>query len=212
MTMGIIGKKAGTTQIFDQEGNCVPVTVIHAGPCYVTHIKTMEKDKYSAVQLGFQEVPERKLSLAQKGHLKAAEVKPLKNLREFRIPPEEAGEYSLGQQVAVDMFQPGDYVDVTGTSKGKGFSGVMKRHNFSGAATASHGTHENFRHGGSIGGRFPQHTVKGRKMAGRQGNSRVTVQNLKILQVREKENLLLIQGALPGAKNSLVYIRKALKK
>jgi len=211
MAIGIIGKKAGMTQLFDQEGNCVPVTVVEAGPCYVTHLKTMEKDKYSAVQLGFQEVPERKLTRPEKGHLKKADAKPLKTIREFRLSEEEMEQFSLGQQVDVNIFKPGDYVDIVGTSKGKGFTGVMKRHNFHGS-TATHGSHENFRHGGSIGGRYPQHTVKGRKMAGRHGGSRVTTQNLQVVQVRDKENLLLIRGALPGARNSLVFISKAIKK
>jgi len=211
MGLGIIGKKVGMTQIFDQDGNCIPVTVVQAGPCFVTDIKTKERDRYSAVQLGYQEVPERKLTLPQRGHLKKAEVKPLKVLREFRVPEDSMADLSLGQEVDVSLFKPGDYVDVTGTSKGKGFTGVMKRHNFRGTK-ATHGTHEYFRHGGSIGGCVPAHTVKGRKMPGRSGAARVTLQNVEVVQVRDSEHLLMIKGGLPGARNSLVLIRKAIKK
>ena len=211
MGLGIIGKKVGMTQIFDQDGNCIPVTVVQAGPCFVTDIKTKERDRYTAVQLGYQEVPERKLTLPQRGHLKAAEVKPLKVLREFRVSEDSVADLSLGQEVDVSLFKPGDYVDVTGTSKGKGFSGVMKRHNFRGTK-ATHGTHEYFRHGGSIGGCVPAHTVKGRKMPGRSGAARVTLQNVEVVQVRDSEHLLMIKGGLPGARNSLVLIRKAIKK
>ena len=211
MGLGIIGKKVGMTQIFDQDGNCIPVTVVQAGPCFVTDIKTKERDRYTAVQLGYQEVPERKLTLPQRGHLKKAEVKPLKVLREFRVSEDSVADLSLGQEVDVSLFKPGDYVDVTGTSKGKGFSGVMKRHNFRGTK-ATHGTHEYFRHGGSIGGCVPAHTVKGRKMPGRSGAARVTLQNVEVVQVRDSEHLLMIKGGLPGARNSLVLIRKAIKK
>jgi len=211
MGLGIIGKKVGMTQIFDQDGNCIPVTVVQAGPCFVTDIKTKERDRYTAVQLGYQEVPERKLTLPQRGHLKAAEVKPLKVLREFRVSEDSVADLSLGQEVDVSLFKPGDYVDVTGTSKGKGFTGVMKRHNFRGTK-ATHGTHEYFRHGGSIGGCVPAHTVKGRKMPGRSGAARVTLQNVEVVQVRDSEHLLMIKGGLPGARNSLVLIRKAIKK
>jgi large subunit ribosomal protein L3 len=211
MELGIIGKKVGMTQMFDQEGNCIPVTVVQAGPCFVTDIKTKERDRYTAVQLGYQEVPERKLTLPQRGHLKKAEVKPLKVLREFRVSEDSLADFSLGQEVDVSLFKPGDCVDVTGTSKGKGFTGVMKRHNFRGTK-ATHGTHEYFRHGGSIGGCVPQHTIKGRKMPGRSGAARVTLQNVEVVQVRDREHLLMIKGGLPGARNSLVLIRKAVKK
>lgn len=211
MSLGILGKKIGMTQLFDQEGNCIPVTVIQAGPCYVTAIKTRERDRYTAVQLGYQEVPERKLTLPRRGHLKKAQVKPLKILREFRVHEDNVAEFSLGQEVDVSLFKPGDIVDITGTSKGKGFTGVMKRHNFSGSK-ASHGVHEYFRHGGSIGCRYPQRTIKGMKMPGRSGAARVTLQNLEVMQVRDRDHLLMIKGGLPGARNSLVLIRKAIKK
>jgi large subunit ribosomal protein L3 len=177
----------------------------------VTGIKTKERDRYTAVQLGYEEVPERKLTLPQRGHLKKAEVKPLRILREFRMPEEEMTDVSLGQEFDVSLFKQGDFVDITGTSKGKGFTGVMKRHNFRGAK-ATHGTHEYFRHGGSIGGCVPAHTVKGRKMPGRSGAARVTLQNAEVVQVRDSEHLLMIKGGLPGSRNSVVVIRKAIKK
>jgi len=199
------------TQFFDTDGNCVPVTVVQVGPCFVTQIKSQETDRYSAVQLGFDPIPERKLNKPRKGHLAKAGTTPLRTLREFRVAQEEVSGLSLGQQVDVSMFKAGDSVDVSGTTKGRGFSGVMKRHNFSGYK-ATHGTHECFRHGGSIGCREPQHTVKGMKMAGRYGGTRVTTQNLKVVQIRPKDHLMLIKGALPGARNSLLYIRKASKK
>ncbi|MEW6439459.1 MAG: 50S ribosomal protein L3 [bacterium] len=210
MSLGIIGKKLGMTQVFDSQGHPTPITVIQAGPCYVTQIKTQANDHYSAIQLGFGSVPDRKVNKPVRGHLNRAQVGPLKTLREFRITEAELVQLSLGQEVRVDQFQAGDTIDVIGTSKGRGFTGVMKRHNFRGYP-ASHGTHEYFRHGGSIGCRFPQHTIKGMKMAGRYGGSRVTMQNLKVVEVRDKQNLLLVQGAVPGARNSLVVIRKAKK-
>jgi len=208
--MGIIGKKVGMSQFFDAEGNCIPVTVVQAGPCFVTQIKSLETDRYSAVQLGFDPLPERKLNKPKLGHLAKSGTTPLRTLREFRTSDTEASELTLGQQVDVSMFKPGDFVDISGKSKGRGFTGVMKRHNFSGFR-ATHGTHEYFRHGGSIGCREPQHTVKGRKMPGRYGGTRVTTQNLQVVQVREKEHLILIKGALPGARNSLLTIKKATK-
>ena len=211
MSLGIIGKKLGMTQIFDPQGNPTPVTVIQAGPCYVTQIKTGSRDYYSAVQLGFGAVPQRKINLPVQGHLKKAKVSPLKHLKEFRITEEEVSQCSQGQEIRVSIFRAGDFVDVTGSSKGHGFTGVMKRHNFRGYP-AGHGTHEYFRHGGSIGCRFPQHTIKGIKMAGRDGGSRVTVQSLRIVEVREKQDLLFVKGAVPGARNSLLFIQKAKKK
>jgi len=199
------------TQHFDAEGNCIPVTVVQAGPCFVTQIKSKETDRYCSVQLGYDPVPERKLTKPQRGHLTRAGATLLRTLREFRMAEEDVAGYSLGQQLDVSMFQPGDFVDISGTSKGRGFAGVLKRHNFSGFR-ATHGTHEYFRHGGSIGCREPQHTIKGHKMPGHYGGDRVTVQNLLVVQVREKDHLILLKGALPGARNSLLTIRKAVKK
>lgn len=209
--MGIIGKKVGMTQIFDLEGNCIPVTVVQAGPCYVTQIKKNDTDSYPAVQLGFDKIPEKKPNRPRSGHLKKAGVQAVRTLREFRISEKEIDEYEMGQQIDATLFKPGDFVDITGNSKGRGFTGVIKRHNFHGFR-ASHGTHEYFRHGGSIGCRTPQHTIKGRKMPGRYGGKRVTTQNLKIVEVRSDENLILIKGAVPGARNTLLLIRKAMKK
>ena len=211
MSVGILGKKIRMTQVFDPEGNRVQITVVSAGPCYVTQIKTAEKDRYSAIQVGYGTMPEKKLNLPKKGHLGKANVVPLRTLREFRLGPEEIEKFQVGQEITVSMFKPGDYVDIVGTSKGRGFTGVIKRHNFHGFP-ASHGTHEYFRHAGSIGCRFPQHTVKGIKMAGRYGGTRTTVQNLKVMDIRSGQNLLLIKGAIPGPPNALVTIRKAVKK
>jgi large subunit ribosomal protein L3 len=211
MPVGILGKKIGMTQIFDPEGNRIPITVIRAGPCYVTQIKTPEKDHYIAIQVGYENVPAKKLHLPEKGHLTKAKTEPLRTLREFQIKPEELEKFQLGQEITLSLFKPGDFVDVIGTSKGRGFTGVMKRHNFHGFP-GSHGTHEYFRHAGSIGCRFPQHTTKGIKMAGRYGGTRTTVQNLKIVDIRASQHLLLIKGAIPGPPNGLVIIRKAIKK
>lgn len=211
MALGIIGKKLGMTQIFDSQGNPVPITVVQAGPCFVTQVKAPGTDHYAAVQLGFDPIPERKANQPLRGHLQKAGVPPVRTLREFRVSDEELSQYSPGQEVRASIFKAGDFVDVIGTSKGRGFTGVIRRHNFRGYP-ASHGTHEYFRHGGSIGCRFPQHTIKGLKMAGRYGAGRVTVQNLRIVEVRDKQNLLLIRGAVPGARNSLLLIRKARKK
>jgi large subunit ribosomal protein L3 len=208
--IGLIGKKLGMTQVFDPDGNCVPVTVVEAGPCYVTQLKTTQRDQYAAVQLGFQNTPERKLTLPERGHIKKSGVDPLRYLREFRVNEEELQSLELGKKIDVSIFQAGDKVDVIGNSKGRGFTGVMKRHNFAGFK-ASHGTHEYFRHAGSIGGRSPQHTVKGIKMAGRYGGTRVTIQNLTVMEVRSTQNLILVRGAVPGARNSLLQIQKALK-
>jgi large subunit ribosomal protein L3 len=211
MAVALLGKKLGMTQVFDPEGNVIPITVVQAGPCYVTQIKTQDRDHYSAIQVGYGATPERKLTLPQKGHLKKANVQALRTLREFRVEPEETPQYQLGQEITVAMFKPGDFVDVVGTSKGRGFTGVMKRHNFRGFPS-SHGTHEYFRHSGSIGCRFPQHTIKGLRMAGRYGATRTTVQSLKVVDIRSGQNLLLIRGAIPGPPNGLVTIRKAIKK
>jgi large subunit ribosomal protein L3 len=211
MSLGMLGKKIGMTQIFDPEGNRIPITVIRAGPCYVTQIKTPQKDRYSAIQVGYEKIPERKLRLPQKGHLKGAKVEPVRTMREFRIQPDELEKFQLGQEITVSLFKPGDFVDVIGISRGRGFTGVMKRHNFHGFP-GSHGTHEYFRHAGSIGCRFPQHTVKGIKMAGRYGGTRTTLQNLRIVEVRPGQNLLLIRGAIPGPPNGLVTVRRAVKK
>ncbi len=213
MGLGILGKKLGMTQIFHEDGSIVPVTVIQAGPCFVVQKKILEKEGYSAVQLGFDE--KKKVNRVNKpltGHFKKANVPPVSLLREFRVSAEENDANEVGSQISVEMFEIGDFVDVTGTSKGKGFAGVMKRHGFSGAP-ATHGSHEYFRHGGSIGQNMtPGRTMKGKKMPGHMGNRKVTIQNLKVVEVRSDNNILMIEGAVPGPNNGYVVVKKAVKK
>ncbi len=207
---GIIGKKIGMTQVFTAKGEAVPVTVIEAGPCWVTQVKTPKRDGYSAVQLGFDEVDpkkaQRKLSKAERGHLK--DVRPLKVLREFRV---EGEAFEVGQKLDVGVFAEGEHVDITGTSKGKGFAGGMKRHNFRGGPK-THGQSDRQRSPGSIGsGTTPGRVLKGMRMAGHLGDEQVTVQNLEVVQVDPERNLLLVRGAVPGAKNGLLIIKQAVK-
>lgn len=207
---GIIGKKVGMTQVFTAKGEAVPVTVIEAGPCWVTQVKTPKRDGYSAVQLGFNEVDpkkaQRKLSKAERGHLK--DVRPLKVLREFRVDGET---FEVGQKLDVSVFAEGEHVDITGTSKGKGFAGGMKRHNFRGGPK-THGQSDRQRSPGSIGsGTTPGRVLKGMRMAGHLGDEQVTVQNLEVVQVDPERNLLLVRGAVPGAKNGLLIIKQAVK-
>ncbi len=209
---GILGKKIGMTQIFTERGEAVPVTVIEAGPCWVTQVRTERRDGYTAVQLGFEEVDpkkaSRKLTKAELGHLK--NVRPLKHLREFRIDGND-GSYEVGAKVDVSQFAAGDKIDVTGTSKGKGFAGGMKRHNFRGGPK-THGQSDRQRSPGSIGsGTTPGRVLKGMRMAGHLGDDRVTVQNLEVVQVDPERNLLLVRGAVPGAKNGLLMIRQSIK-
>ncbi|HNQ63038.1 MAG TPA: 50S ribosomal protein L3 [Syntrophorhabdaceae bacterium] len=213
MGLGILGKKLGMTQIFREDGSIVPATVIQAGPCYVVQKKTNEKEGYTAIQLGFEEVKKvNRINKPLVGHFKKANIPPTRILKEFRVGPEEVDANEVGSQISVERFEIGDYVDITGTSKGKGFAGVMKRYGF-GGSPASHGTHEYFRHGGSIGQNMtPGRTLKGKKMPGHMGNSRVTVQNLKVVEVRSDNNILLVEGAIPGPNNGYVIINKAVKK
>jgi large subunit ribosomal protein L3 len=213
MGLGLIGKKLGMSQIFDEHGNVVPVTVIKAGPCYVVQKKTTDKEGYNAVQIGFDEVIKvQRINKPAAGHFKKADVTPTQVLREFKVTPEDLEANEVGAVYSVDIFEPGDFVDVTGTSKGKGFAGVVKRHGFKGAP-ASRGSHEFFRHGGSIGQNMtPGRTMKGKKMPGHMGSKKVTVQNLKIIDVRGDTNLLLVEGAVPGPAKGYVFIRRAVKK
>lgn len=210
MINGLLGKKIGVTQIFSEDGDVIPVTIIEAGTCKVVQVKSKEKDGYNAVQLGFDEIAERKVKKPRKGVFDKAEVKPTRYLKEIKV--DSLDDIQVGQEVFVDMFAPGEHVDITGISKGRGFAGVMKRHNFSGAP-ASHGTHEAFRHGGSIGtgAAWPSRVLKGKKMAGQMGNERVTIQNIEVVRVVKDQNLLLIRGAVPGGKNGLLIIKKSLK-
>jgi len=208
----LMGKKIGMTQILQDNGDVIPVTVIQAGPCLICQKKMPQSDNYSAVQLGFSPVKATRVKKPLKGHFEKAGITPHRYLREFRVDEKEMEKYEVGQEIKVDSFKEGDIVDITGISKGKGFSGVIKRHGFHGAP-GGHGTHDYHRHGGSIGSSsFPSRVFKGTKMAGRMGSDRVTVQNLKVIQVRPEQNCLVVRGAVPGAKNGLLFIKKAIKK
>ncbi len=203
---GIIGKKIGMTSLFDESGKNIPCTVIQAGPCSVLQVRTIENNGYSAVQLGFDDKSEKNVGKALAGHFKKAGSTPKAKLVEFRNGFENV---SLGDEVKVNLFAEGEFVDVTGTSKGKGFQGVVKRHGFGGVMQATHGQHNRLRAPGSIGaGSDPSRVFKGMRMAGRMGGKQVTVQNLQVLKVDEEQNLLVVKGAVPGAKNSYVIIRK----
>jgi large subunit ribosomal protein L3 len=205
MTNGLLGKKIGMTQVFD-ESRLTPVTVIEAGPCRVVTIKTKERDGYEAVQLSFAEVNERKLSKAQLGHLKKNNAPATRTLREFK----KDGDVVLGQSVTVGIFKKGDWVDITGISKGKGFQGVVKRHHYAGGPE-SHGSMFH-RAPGSIGASsFPSRVWKGKTLPGHMGAERVTVQRLKVIESRPEENLLFVRGAIPGATNGLIVVRKSKK-
>lgn len=205
MTNGLLGKKLGMTQVFD-ETRLTPVTVIEAGPCRVVTIKTKERDGYEAVQLSYGEVKERKLSKAELGHLKKQQAPASRVLREF----EKVGEVTVGDSVTVGMFKKGDWVDVVGVSKGKGFQGVVKRHNYAGGPE-SHGSMFH-RHPGSMGASsYPSRVWKGKTLPGHMGAERVTVQRLKVVDSRPEENLLFVRGAIPGATNGLIVVRKSKK-
>ncbi len=204
---GIIGKKVGMTSVYDTVGNYVPCTVIEAGPCVITQIKTVETDGYKAVQLAFDDKKEKSTTKPLLGHFKKAGVSPKRKLVEFKG---FENELSLGQSLAAqDIFVEGDFVDVVGTAKGRGFQGVVKRHGFGGVGGQTHGQHNRARHAGSIGAcSFPARVFKGTRMAGRMGNNRVKIQNLQILKVYPEHNLLVVSGSVPGSKNSYVLIEK----
>jgi large subunit ribosomal protein L3 len=207
---GLLGEKLGMTQVWDENNRVVPVTVVKAGPCVVTAVRTPDVDGYNAVQLGFGAIDPRKVNKPQTAHFEAAGVTPRRHLTEIRTA--DAGEYTLGQELTVDAtFEAGQLVDVVGTSKGKGFAGVMKRHNFKGVS-ASHGSHRNHRKPGSIGASStPSRVFKGMRMAGRMGGERVTVLNLTVHAVDAEKGLLLVKGAVPGARGRIVYVRNAVK-
>jgi large subunit ribosomal protein L3 len=206
---GLLGKKLGMTQIFDDRGEVVPVTVIEAGPCYITQKKTLENDGYTAVQLGFEEVKPARVNKPELGHLAKNHLPSLRYLREFRV--EDHSDLSEGQKLDASVFEVGDLVDVIGVSKGKGFAGVVKRHGFSGGPR-THGQSDRLRAPGAIGaGSTPGRIIKGLRMAGRMGNDRVTVQNLEIALVDPERNLLAVKGAVPGARDGLLIIRQARK-
>lgn len=206
---GILGTKLGMTQVWDNN-RIVPVTVVRAGPCVVTQVRTPEQDGYQAVQLGYGSINPRKVNKPEAGHFARAGVAPRRHLVELRTT--DAAGYALGQEVTVETFQPGQYVDVTGRTKGKGFAGVMKRHGFHGLR-ASHGVERKHRSPGAIGGcATPARVFKGTRMAGRMGGVRFTAQNLVVQAVDPEENLLLVKGAIPGPKGGLVLVRTAAKK
>jgi large subunit ribosomal protein L3 len=208
---GILGKKVGMTQIFDARGEVIPVTVIEAGPCFVAQIKSVERDGYSAVQLGFEEVQPKRLNRPQLHHLQKSDLPALRYLREIRLNEEDAVGFKEGQRVTVDLFATGDYVDVTGSSKGRGFAGVVKRYGFSGGPK-THGQSDRHRTPGAIGAcKTPGRVMKGKRMPGRMGGERVTAQGLEVMLVDPERNLLLVRGAVPGAQNGLLLIREARK-
>ena len=207
---GLIGKKIGMTQFYNPEGNTIPVTVIETGPCVVVQKKETAKDGYNALQVGFGSTKSQRINKPLQGHMAKAGKGAFAVLREFRS--DDVGQYQIGQEIKVtDLFKPGDLIDVAGVSKGHGFSGVIKRWSFAGFP-GSHGTHEYFRHGGSIGNRsYPGRVRKGKKMAGHWGNENISTQNLEVIDVRADENLLLVKGAVPGAKQGVVILRRAVK-
>ena len=209
MVKAIIGKKVGMTQIFDDNGKVVPVTVIEAGPCVVVQKKTGEHDGYDSVQLGFEDVKERKLTKPELGHLKKAEVSAKKHLKEFRL--EDTSALSVGDILKADVFATGDKIDVTGTSKGKGFAGVVKRHG-AGRTPMSHGGGPVHRHAGSMGsGTDPSRIFKGKIGAGQMGAEQVTVQNLDVVKVDVELNMIAVRGAIPGPKGGIVYLKNTVK-
>ena len=212
MRIGIIGKKLGMSQIFKENGEVVPVTVIEAKENYVVQIKKKEgKDGYSAVQIGYEEVKEKQLKKAELKRLKENNLPPLRVLKELRMKDDkEVDEFKVGQKINVEIFKEGEFVDITGKSIGKGFQGVMKRHGFHGGP-ATHGSMSH-RRPGSIGGTTPARVLKGKKMAGHMGNETVTIQNLEVVKVIPEKNLLMVKGAVPGHRNGYLLIRKALKK
>ncbi len=208
MQKGLIGKKLGMTQLFDANGNVVPVTVIEAGPCVVSQKKTVENDGYDAVQVGFGDLKASKVNKPAKGHFAKNDVAPKKVLREFRF--EDTSAFNVGDIIKADVFAEGDSVDVRGTSKGKGYAGVIKRWNFS-RLKESHGTGPVHRHGGSLGVIDPARVFKGKKMAGHLGNERVTVQNLKVVKIDAENNIIAVKGAIPGPKGGIVVIFDSVK-
>lgn len=203
---GLIGKKIGMTSIYDENGKNIPCTVLQVGPCIVTQVRTKEVDGYEAIQLGFDDKAERHANKATVGHFKKAGTSAKKQVVEFKYFTEE---YKLGDEITVDLFQEGEFVDISGTSKGKGFNGVVKRHGFAGVGQATHGQHNRLRAPGSVGASsYPSRVFKGVRMAGRLGGDTVKVQNLRVLKVVKDKNLLVVKGAVPGHKNAYIIIEK----
>jgi large subunit ribosomal protein L3 len=198
-------------QVFSDQGNCVSVTLVEAGPCVVVQKRTPAKHKYSAIQIGFEQIPGRKLNKPRLGVFERADLSPMRYLREIRMIPEDVDAYKIGDNITVSIFAPGEKVDIAGTSKGKGFQGVVKRYHMKGNSQ-THGTHEHRRHAGSIGMREqPGRVFKGKKLPGQMGNKHVTTQNLTVYKIDEEKNLLYIDGPVPGADGGLVTIKKAVK-
>jgi large subunit ribosomal protein L3 len=210
LSIELLCKKLGMTQVFAESGEAVPVTVLEAGPNSIIQKKTQESDGYDAVQLAYGERREGLFNKAEKGHFAKAGVGPKRHISESRLTPDEVAELEAGAELKVDLFEAGERIDAIGTSKGRGFTGVVKRHGFA-IKKRTHGTHEFFRHGGSIGaGASPGKVIKGMKMAGQHGNARVTTRNLEVIRVDTDRNLIFVRGAVPGHKNGLVKIRKAV--
>lgn len=209
MQKALIGKKIGMTQIFDEKGKVVPVTVVEAGPCVVSQVKTIETDGYAAIQMGYGDIKPKHVTKPLQGHFKKADVAPKRVLKEFRF--DDCAAYELGQIIKADVFETGDKVDVTGKSKGKGYAGVIKRWNFA-RLKESHGTGPNARRGGSMGAcSSPSRVWKGKKMAGHLGAEKVTVQNLTVVKIDAEDNLIAIKGAIPGANGGYVVIKDSVK-
>ena len=203
---GLLGKKIGMTSVFSADGKNVPCTVIEVGPCVVTQVKTVETDGYNALQLGFGAQKEKHLTQPEIGHFKKAGVAPQRHLAEFKG---FEGDYKMGDTISVDFFSESDFVDVVGTSKGKGYQGVVKRHGFGGVGQSTHGQHNRLRAPGAVGAcSYPAKVFKGMRMAGQMGNERVTVQNLQVVKIIPEHNLMMIKGSIPGAKGSIVMIEK----
>ena len=203
---GLIGKKIGMTSLFDNEGKNIPCTILEVGPCLVTQVRTKEVDGYKAVQLGFDDKPNKHVSKASLGHFSKAKVSPKRKLVEFQNFEKEL---NLGDTITVDHFSEGDFVDISGTSKGRGFQGVVKRHGFAGVGQATHGQHNRLRAPGSIGAAsYPARVFKGMRMAGQMGNVKVKVLNLKVIKVVLEKNILVVKGCVPGHKNSYVIVQK----
>ena len=207
MKKALLGKKIGMTQIFSEKGLVIPVTVIEAGPCYVTQVKTIENDGYKAVQLAYSDIREKLVNKPVLGQFKKANVQPKRFIKEFKLD----GDYKLGDEIRCDVFQEGDLVDVSGKTKGRGYAGVIKKWNF-GRLRMSHGNGPVHRHPGSIGSNtYPGKVFKGKKMSGRYGNENVTIQNLRVVKVDLERNILLVKGAIPGPKGSMVSVKEAVK-
>lgn len=208
MTIGLLGKKIGMTRISDERGSVIPVTVIQAGPCPITQIKSAEKDGYTALQLGYEPIAERKVTKPMKGHFKSAGIEPVRVLREFRV--DELGDYEVGQALDLDLFEVGDKVDVVGISKGRGFSGSMKRNNAS-RGPESHGSRYHRRPGSMGPSAYPAHVFKGKKLPGQYGSARITMQNLTVVKIDKENNLLVLKGSVPGHNNSYLSVQKSIK-